>query len=977
MADIVNARDALLQAAQVRVNGVTMQPNITVPLDNIEGAGLIIEGTRLVYLKASSQVFQIPKVGATSPETATITLETKNVSGTVALSVVSGQLNFVPTFTNNMVVIAHTQMITDVVTLRASVVMVNNEGDNIEYYDEVTLAKVREGIDSITGFLTNENHTLPADHLGNVTSYSGCNGQFKVYQGINDVTTACTFELVEGTNPRGMTINIAPAGTLAGQYSLSSGYPTDTEAQTVVFRAKFGSAIIDKTFTISKSKSGKVGTDGERGSRSFYVSTNNTTWSNTLATQTVEAQEGPVLMDTVTEFNNAAGFSETRYWDGQGWIVVNAVIDGNLLVTRTVGAQHMVANLMQSDNTLTRGLTVRDMDGNIILAAGIPLDYSNVKNGPQIPADNVAVPEIPMTGSGVEITNGAAKKTGTTAAWDAHAYTQNSITGRCFMAGIARATNKHVALGLSTNPAASADVSNLDYAWYLDAGGKLRIMEKGVFVTEGSVVTPNPNQTTSFRYIRDYLNGNTINDGNHWCELRVFDVNGVNIAQGKNVTANFTPSYGALQIATDGNSASSPYINGQTGEQYIQVDLGSVQAVKSITVWHYYDDARTYRMHRIEVSQDGQTWTKLFDSAVSGTHTETAAGFTISAPFSGSTAPAPGPSPSPGTGLSGVFHMGMHCHRLYNNGGESGTPSPNPTFRWGLFRDWDCENIQDAVIWDSDGSIDFSLVTQVYQAHAARGAKVLKCFGTVPTWASRRPTEANIRYPSWPGSMSGPRDFAEYKAYCKAFITTMRQYIWAVEGWNEPYPSTASSSDPEWPQFTTMTLTQLADTQKALYQAAKEVDPNIPVFSPAQAYVSGIDDLLSARTSQNEPISNFFDVLAWHPYNRSASGFEGITLQYEAERVRGILTQFNISKPLADTEHGWLGGGKEGAAQWYSMTAAQRAQILYDTAVKARDIGLVALCYYSYETDLLGQPAYNSTTAAALDRAFLDLETGF
>lgn len=977
MADIVNARDALLQAAQVRVNGVTINPNITVPLDQIEGAGLIIEGTRLVNLKASSQVFQVPKVGPVTPETITLTADTKNVSGTLTLSVVAGQLNITPQLVNNKVIIAHTDMVTDVVTLRVATVMANNEGQNIEYFDEVTLAKVREGIDSVIGILTNENHTLPADHLGNVTSYSGCNGIFKVSQGINDVTTACTFEIVEGTNPDGMTINITPAGTLAGHYSLSSGYPIDKDVQTIVFRAKFGTITLDKIFTISKSKSGRTGVDGQRGSRSFYVSTNNTTWSNTLATQTVVAQDGPILMDTVTQFNNAAGFSQTRYWDGQGWIVVNAVIDGNLLVTKTVGAQHMVANLMQSDNTLTRGLTVRDMDGNIILAAGIPLDYSNVRNGPQIPADNIAVPDIPMTGSGVEITAGAVKKTSITAAWDAHAYTQNSITGRCYMAGIARATNKHVALGLSENPAASADISNLDYAWYLDAGGKLRIVEKGVFVTQGGNVTPTPSTSTPsyFRYVRDYLNGNTVNAGNHWVELRVIDINGVNVALNKTVTANFTPSYGALQIATDGTTTSSPYINGQTGEQYIQVDLGSVVQVQSISSWHYYEDGRTYNLHRIEASADGQVWHKLFDTSVSGTHPETAAGFTITAPFNVSTSPAPTPAPS--TGLNGVFHMGMHAHRLYNNGGESGTPSPNPTFRWSLFRDWDCENIQDAVIWKSDGTIDFSLVTQVYQGHAARGAKILKCFGTVPTWASRRPTEANIRYPSWPGSMSGPRNIAEYKDYCKRFITQLRPYIWAVEGWNEPYPSTANSSDSEWPQFTTMSLTELADCQKALYQAAKEVDPNMPVFSPGQAYVSGIDDLLSARTSQNEPIYNFFDVLAWHPYNRSASGFEGITLQSEADRVRGILAQFNISKPLASTEHGWLGGAKEGAAQWYSMTAAQRAQVLYDTSVKARDIGLVAICYYSYETDLLGQPAYNSTVAASLDRAFVDLDTGF
>jgi beta-glucanase (GH16 family) len=306
------------------------------------------------------------------------------------------------------------------------------------------------------------------------------------------------------------------------------------------------------------------------------------------------------------------------------------------------------------------------------------------------------------------------------------------------------------------------------------------------------------------------------------------------------------------------------------------------------------------------------------------------------------------------------FHLGIHAHRLYNGSvgevqAEGGT-SPEPTFSYGLIRDWDISGLHDAAIWLSDGSINESLVEGVYAGHARHGAKVLKCFGSVPTWAAKRPSESNPRYPSYRGSLSGPANQAVYKDYCKRFITRFRSYLWAVEGWNEPYPNSASSSDSEWPQFTTMSLTELADTQKSLYQAAKEVDANLLVFSPCQAYVGGIDDLLSARTSANEPISNFFDVLSWHPYNRSAKGDAGPSLANEVSQVRSIMAAAGISKPLADTEHGWLDAPKEGGAAWDSLTDDGRGHVLYDTAKVAKDLGLLCICYYGYDDDLAGQP---------------------
>jgi hypothetical protein len=66
----------------------------------------------------------------------------------------NGSLQF--TFTD-------TQMTTDTVTLQISA----TEGGHT-YTDTMTFVKCREGIDSLNGFLTNENLTMPADYLGNI-----------------------------------------------------------------------------------------------------------------------------------------------------------------------------------------------------------------------------------------------------------------------------------------------------------------------------------------------------------------------------------------------------------------------------------------------------------------------------------------------------------------------------------------------------------------------------------------------------------------------------------------------------------------------------------------------------------------------------------------------------------------------------------------------------------------------------------------
>lgn len=318
-----------------------------------------------------------------------------------------------------------------------------------------------------------------------------------------------------------------------------------------------------------------------------------------------------------------------------------------------------------------------------------------------------------------------------------------------------------------------------------------------------------------------------------------------------------------------------------------------------------------------------------------------------------------------------TFKLGMHAHRLYNGGDWNGASSPEPEFDYGVIRDWDISKLHDAVVWKQGGAIDFKLVDQVYDRHARRGAKVIKTFGSVPTWASMRPNEANKQFPNWPGAKSGPRSLDEYEDYVFRFVSHTKEALWAVEGWNEPYGCT-----PERSEFTTMTPTELADVQKRVYLATKRVSKAILVFSPAQAYVCGIPIILNARTSQGEPMSKYFDALAWHPYNRSARGEGRANFAIEVGRVRRMLAEAGLhDMPIVDSEHGWLEAPKEGGREFYGMSDAEKAQVLYETAQLAKSLGVLAVAWYGYDNNMIGKPMNSREISRRLQQSFDDLNT--
>lgn len=139
----------------------------------------------------------------------------------------------------------------------------------------------------------------------------------------------------------------------------------------------------------------------------------------------------------------------------------------------------------------------------------------------------------------------------------------------------------------------------------------------------------NPSRTTftnGVRYIRDWLNGNTVNPNNYWNEVEAWSGT---LDRAKNVTP--TISSGTLANAAnvnDGNESTYGYeASGNGVAKYIQVDLGATYYdINAIKIFHYYADGRTFHGTKTQYSPDGVTWYTVFDSAVSGEYVETSSG---------------------------------------------------------------------------------------------------------------------------------------------------------------------------------------------------------------------------------------------------------------------------------------------------------------------------------------------------------------
>jgi hypothetical protein len=117
--------------------------------------------------------------------------------------------------------------------------------------DTITTVRLADGLNNITGYLTNESVTLAASSTGVVSDFSTATGTFNIFRGLTAVTTGVTYSIV------GTPANITGAiNASTGAYSISA---MSADTATITFRAVFAGVTIDKVFTASKSRVGATG----------------------------------------------------------------------------------------------------------------------------------------------------------------------------------------------------------------------------------------------------------------------------------------------------------------------------------------------------------------------------------------------------------------------------------------------------------------------------------------------------------------------------------------------------------------------------------------------------------------------------------------------------------------------------------------------------------------------------------------------
>lgn len=111
----------------------------------------------------------------------------------------------------------------------------------------------------------------------------------------------------------------------------------------------------------------------------------------TAGTTYVYWVKGGTLLSTTTSTATAYGADKIVLATYRGGVnlIVNygrTIIDGSQITAGTITGDRIVANSITASKIDSRELSIKDASGNIILAAGSPLNYTNVAGGPPIDA---------------------------------------------------------------------------------------------------------------------------------------------------------------------------------------------------------------------------------------------------------------------------------------------------------------------------------------------------------------------------------------------------------------------------------------------------------------------------------------------------------------------------------------------------------------------------------------------------------------
>ena len=304
---------------------------------------------RAMFLTASAQTFTYNAAGSADPssQTITFTANPQNLTGTTVFTATNYDASNNPIGSPSLGGSGNTRTLAvgDFGVADHCVVTASLSG----YSDTVTIIKVQDGQNAITGYLTNESVTVQTDSTGGGGVYTSAGGTFKVYYGLTDVTTLCTFA---ASNSAGLSLSINSTTGVYTVTGLTSAQATST------LTATYLGVTITKVYTIAKSYAGNTGSSG---AATFLVTRSANDSSPPTDAECIAAiGRTPVAGDIVTvSYNNANNAVVYRYTTS--WITQATYITGSLIVSNTITADKLSVNSLSAISANLGNVTAGDI----------------------------------------------------------------------------------------------------------------------------------------------------------------------------------------------------------------------------------------------------------------------------------------------------------------------------------------------------------------------------------------------------------------------------------------------------------------------------------------------------------------------------------------------------------------------------------------------------------------------------------------
>jgi hypothetical protein len=359
MATVVNDRDVLIMGASPRFNPPT---------------------DRGMFLTPPASIFKVSSDGLTaSPSSFTFTATLLNMTGTVTWSYSGG---IALSINGNTATLSFASFSAVSGTITASITV-----DGQPYSQTVTVSKVADGAVTYTWVKYADSaagNGLSDDPTGK--SYIGL-AYNKSTAIESTVASDYAWSLIKGTDgvPGAKGADGATLYTWIKYSDVADGtglYDTPTASTQyiglAVNKATATESTLKTDYVWSKFKGdqgvpGNPGAQGIRGNVDIAAVTTGSVWSDSeaVAALTAAGWGAPQNRDLVKLYKSDRTFSAQKMYNGSAWVAVDYVYDGSVFVKGSILPEAID----------TRGLTVKDAQGNLILGAGSALPTSYLPAG--------------------------------------------------------------------------------------------------------------------------------------------------------------------------------------------------------------------------------------------------------------------------------------------------------------------------------------------------------------------------------------------------------------------------------------------------------------------------------------------------------------------------------------------------------------------------------------------------------------------